>query len=156
MGCRPIDTPMDRMLNFLRDRGSHLVILKVTRPNISFLVSVVSQFMTSPCDSHWEAVVRILCYIKSAPGKGLLFEDQGSPSDKRSTSEYYVLVGGNLVSWKSKKQNVVARSSTESEYRAMATTTCELVWLKQLLGELTFESHLPSLESHLPPRSGIT
>ena len=42
------------------------------------------------------------------------------------------------MSWKSKNQNVVARSSAESEYRAMATTTCELVWLKQLLGELTF------------------
>ena len=49
-----------------------------------------------------------------------------------------MLVGGNLVSWKSKKQNVVARSSAESEYQAMATTTCELVWLKQLLGELKF------------------
>ena len=126
--------------------------LTVTRPDISFPVSVVSQFMTSPCDSHWEAVVRILRYIKSAPGKGLLFEDQGhehiigytdadwagSPSDRRSTSGYCVLVGGNLVSWKSKKQNVVVRSSAESEYRAMATATCELVWIKQLLGELKF------------------
>ena len=42
------------------------------------------------------------------------------------------------MSWKSKKQNVVARSSVELEYRAMATSTCELVWLKQLLGELNF------------------
>ena len=97
--------------------------------------------MTSPCDGHWESVVCILRYIKSAPGKGLLFEDQGhehmigytdvdwagSPSDRRSTSRDCVLVGGNLVSWKSKKQNVVARSSAESEYRAMAIATCELV-----------------------------
>ena len=80
--------------------------LTVTRPVISFPVSVASQFMTSPCDSHWEAVVRILRYIKSAPGKGLLFEDQGhehiirytyadwegSPSDRRLTLGYCVLV----------------------------------------------------------------
>ena len=99
--------------------------------------------MTPPCDSHWEAVVRILRYIKLALGKGLLFEDQGnehiigytdadwagSPSDRCSTSRYCVLVGGNLVWWKSKKQNVIARSSAESKYRAMATTTCELLWL---------------------------
>ena len=51
--------------------------LTVTRPVISFPVSVASQFMTSPCDSHWEAVVRILRYIKSAPGKVLFFEDHG-------------------------------------------------------------------------------
>jgi len=48
------------------------------------------------------------------------------------------LVGGNLVSWKSKKQDVVARSSAEAEYRAMALATCELIWLKQLLQELKF------------------
>ena len=47
-------------------------------------------------------------------------------------------VGGNLVSWKSKKQNVVARSSAEAEYRAMAVATCELIWIKQLLQELKF------------------
>ena len=94
----------------------------MTRLDIFFPVSVVRQFMTSPCDSHWEVVVRSLRYIKSAPDKGLLFEDQGhehiigytdadwagSPSDRHSTSEYCVVVGGKFLSWKSKKQNVVA------------------------------------------------
>ena len=160
MGSRPIDTLMDPNVKLLLgqvvslsnpERYRRLVgklnYLKVTRPDISFPMSVVSQFMTSPCDSHREAVVRILRYIKSAPGRGQLFEDQGhehiigytdanwagSPSDRRLTSRYCVLVGGNLVSWKSKKQNVVARSSAESEYQAMATTTCELIWIKQLV-----------------------
>ncbi|XP_073226952.1 secreted RxLR effector protein 161-like [Cicer arietinum] len=127
--------------------------LTVTRPDISFAVSVVSQFLNSPCQEHMDAVIRILKYIKSAPGKGLIYEDRGhtqiigysdadwagSPIDRRSTSGYCVLIGGNLISWKSKKQNVVARSSAEAEYRAMALVTCELIWLKQLLKELQFE-----------------
>ncbi|WMV36768.1 hypothetical protein MTR67_030153 [Solanum verrucosum] len=108
--------------------------------------------MTSPI-SHWDAVVCILQYIKSVSSKGLLFEDQGykhiigytdvnwagSPLDRRITFEYCVLVEGNLVSWKSKKQSVVARSSTEAEYRAMVVATRELVWIKQLLRELKVE-----------------
>jgi len=126
--------------------------LTLTKPNISFPVSVVSQFLNSPCDSHWNAVVRILKYIKRAPGKGLVFTDRGhtnivgysdadwagDASDRRSTSGYCIFVGGNLISWKSKKQTVVARSSTEVEYRAMAHATSELVWLKRLLQELSF------------------
>lgn len=62
----------------------------------------------------------------------------GSPTDRRSTLGYCVSGGGNLVSWKSKKQNVVARSSAEAEYRAMAEATCELIWIKQLIQELKF------------------
>ncbi|RVX16137.1 Retrovirus-related Pol polyprotein from transposon RE1 [Vitis vinifera] len=62
----------------------------------------------------------------------------GSPSDRLSTSGHCVFIRGNLISWKSKKQDVVARSSTEAEYRAMALATCELIWLRQLLQELRF------------------
>lgn len=89
---------------------------------------------------------------KSAPGKGLLYEDRGhekfvgysdvdwlgSSSDRWSTFGYYVLVGRSLVSWKSRKQNVVALSSAGIEYRAMVVETCELIWIKQVLKELKF------------------
>ena len=70
-----------------------------------------------PCQSHWDVVVRILRYVKRAPGQSLLYEDKGhtqvigysdanwtgSPSDKRFTTGYCVLIGGNLISWKNKK-----------------------------------------------------
>ncbi|RVX20243.1 Retrovirus-related Pol polyprotein from transposon RE1 [Vitis vinifera] len=99
-----------------------------------------------------DVVIRILRYIKSTPGQGVLYENRGhtqvvgytdadwagSPTDRRSTSGYCVFIGGNLISWKSKKQDVVARSSAETEYRAMALATCELIWLRHLLQELRF------------------
>ena len=97
-------------------------------------------------------MIRILCYIKGTPGQGVLYENRGhtqvigycdadwagSPADRRSTSGYCVFIGGNLISWKSKKQDVVARSSAEAKHRAMTLATCELIWLKQLLQELRF------------------
>jgi hypothetical protein len=143
--------PMTDKGNYQRLVG-RLNYLTVTRPDISFDVSVISKFLNYPCDSHWEAALWILKYIKGAPRKGLLYTNQGHmevqcysdadyngyPFSRRSTSGFCVLFGGNLVSWKSKKQNVVARSSAEAEYRAMANATCELVWVKQLLEELKF------------------
>ncbi|RVW98382.1 Retrovirus-related Pol polyprotein from transposon RE2 [Vitis vinifera] len=165
LDCKPVDTPMDPNVKLVPRQGEplgdpgryrrlvgKLNYLTITRPDISFPVSVVSQFLQSPCDSHWDAVIRILRYIKSTPGQGVLYENRGhtqvvgytdadwagSPTDRRSTSGYCVFIGGNLISWKSKKQDVVARSSAEAEYRAMALATCELIWLRHLLQELRF------------------
>ena len=165
LDCKSVDTPMDPNVKlvlgegeFLGDHGRYrrlvgkLNYLTITRPNISFPVSVVSQFLQSPYDSHWDAVIRILRYIKSTPGQGVLYENRGhtqvigyidadwagSLTDRRSTSGYCVFIGGNLISWRSKKQHVVARSSAEAEYRAMTLATCELIWLRHLLQELRF------------------
>ena len=102
--------------------------LIVTRPDIAHSVSVVSQYMSSPTVDNWAAVEHILCYLKGAPGRGILYSNHGhnrvecftdadwagSKEDRRSPSGYCVFVGGNLVSWKSKKQGVVSRSSAES------------------------------------------
>ena len=118
--------------------------LTVTRPDIAHLVSVVSQYMSSPIVDNWAIVEHILCYLKGASGRCILYSDHGhnrvecftdadwvrSKEDRRSTSSYCVFVGGNLVSWKSKKQGVVSRSSVESEYRAMTQSMCEIMWLR--------------------------
>ena len=163
MNSKSVDTPMDPNTKLLPYQGKpmwdpeqyrrlvgKLNYLTVTRFDISFIVIVVSQFLNSPCEDHWNAVIRILKYIKGSPSKGLLYGSNNhtrvfcysdvdwarSPSDWRSTSGYCVSIESNLISWKSKKQSVVASSS--AEYRAMASATCELVWLKQLLKELHF------------------
>ncbi|XP_043811050.1 uncharacterized mitochondrial protein AtMg00810-like [Manihot esculenta] len=115
--------------------------LIITRPNIFLAVSVVSQSLQNPYNSHRNTVIRILRYVNGVSGQGLFYEDNdhsqivgyfdvdwaSSPSDRRSTSGYCIVIGGNLISWKSKKQSVVARSSVEAEYRVMALATCELI-----------------------------
>ncbi|XP_039023339.1 secreted RxLR effector protein 161-like [Hibiscus syriacus] len=87
-----------------------LIYIKVTRPDIMHAVGFISQFMDKPRRGHWEADCNILSYA-------------GDKSDRKSTSGYCKFVGGNLVTWKSKKQTVVSRSSAEAEYHAMAQTT---------------------------------
>jgi hypothetical protein len=162
LGCRPATTPIDQNHRLSKDAGTpvdrecyqrlvgRLIYLSHTRPDIAFAVSVVSQFMHDPRSSHMEAVYRILRYLKSCPGKGLLYTRQGnlhvecytdadwagSLDDRRSTSGYCVFVGGNLVDWRSKKQSVVARSTAEAEFHAMAHGVCELLWVQILLTEL--------------------
>jgi len=160
---RPIDSPMNPNQKLTTEEGKlfsnleryrrlvgKLIYLTITRLGLSFAVGVVSQFMQTPCLGHWNAIIRILRYLKKAPEQGLLYEDKGnfqifgyydadwagSPIDRRSTTGYCVFLGGNVIYWKSKKQNVVAQSTTEAEYRAMASLMCELIWVKQFLQEL--------------------
>ncbi|KAM1336954.1 hypothetical protein ACFX2H_040854 [Malus domestica] len=109
--------------------------------------------MHSPIVDHMTAVMRILAYLKLAPGKGILYKNfghlriegftdtdlAGDVTDRRSTSGYFTFVGGNLVTWRSKKQNVVSRSSAEFEFRGMAHGICEVLWLRKLLDDLGFK-----------------
>ena len=99
-----------------------------------------------------EAVIRILRYLKSSLRKGLMFSKNnhlkvngsidadwaGNTTDRRSTSGYFMFVGGNLVTWRSKKPKVVALSSAEVEFHGMAKGLCELLWLRRLLTEIGF------------------
>ena len=147
IGCKSVSTLMDpnhklgeakeepvvdkRMYQRLVGR---LIYLVHTRLDIAYLVNMISQFMHDPRERHLQAAYRVLHYLKENPGKGILFKKNdnhvleayidvdyaGSLVDRRSTTGYCTFLGGNLVTWRSKKQNVVARSSAESEFRAIA------------------------------------
>ncbi|RVX23020.1 Retrovirus-related Pol polyprotein from transposon RE1 [Vitis vinifera] len=134
-----------------------LIYLSHTRPNIGFFVGVVSQFMNNPTEEHMEAVNRILRYLKMTPGRGLLYKKNdtrevevfldadwaGDVSNRRSTSGYSSYVWVNLVTWRSKKQSVVSRSSAEAAFRSLALGIYEGIWMQKLLNELGISTEKP-------------
>uniref|UniRef100_A0A2N9F8S9 Reverse transcriptase Ty1/copia-type domain-containing protein n=1 Tax=Fagus sylvatica TaxID=28930 RepID=A0A2N9F8S9_FAGSY len=165
LGCRPASTPMDPNLKLSVESGEllsnpsmyqrlvgRLIYLTNTRPDLTFAVSVVSQFMHAPCTSHLDTVHHILRYVKTSPGLGLFYsaghqsrlscftdaDYAGSQTDRRFNTGLSTFYGNHLISWKSKKQATISRSSAEAEYRAMAQATCEILWLRSICNELGF------------------
>ncbi|XP_030503823.1 uncharacterized mitochondrial protein AtMg00810-like [Cannabis sativa] len=118
-------TPMQNPTQYRSIIGA-LQYLTMTRPDISFAVNRLSQYMQQPSSEHWAACKRILRYLSDIQG----FTDAdwaGCHDDRKWTSGYCIFLGVNLINWCSKKQTVVARSSTESEYRALALATSEII-----------------------------
>uniref|UniRef100_A0A1S4BM80 Uncharacterized mitochondrial protein AtMg00810-like n=1 Tax=Nicotiana tabacum TaxID=4097 RepID=A0A1S4BM80_TOBAC len=115
-----------------------LQYLTFTRPDIAYAVNKVSQFM----HYHWVAVKRILRYVNATSSHGLFLSHGssgllhgycdsdwgGDVDDRKSTTGFAIFLGFNLISWASRKQKVVSRSSTEAEYRALAAATSEMTW----------------------------
>ena len=130
-----------------------LQYLNLTRPDLSFAINKLSQFMHKPTSLHFQHPKRLLRYLKATINYGILLKKTtaltlqaytdadwgGNTDDRTSTSAYLIYLGGNPISWLSRKQRTVARSSTEAEYRAVATTTAEIMWITNLLSEL----HIP-------------
>jgi len=163
IGCKPCSTPYLKDNKDLYDAAETLpdptvyrqligkiLYLTNTRPDLCFSIHLLSQFMQAPTVKHYAAAQHILRYIKANPSQGLFFpadnqiqlkafsdSDWGTcPDTRKSTTGFCIFLGSSLVSWKSKKQGTVSRSSTEAEYRALATTTCEVQWLSYLLRDL--------------------
>uniref|UniRef100_A0A2N9HUY6 Reverse transcriptase Ty1/copia-type domain-containing protein n=1 Tax=Fagus sylvatica TaxID=28930 RepID=A0A2N9HUY6_FAGSY len=146
----PIDGEPFSDATLYRQLVGSLIYLTVTCPDLAYVVHLVSQFMFAPHSTHYAAVLRILRYIKGTLFHRLHFSAQSSlelhayadadwaedPTNRRSTTGYCFLLGSSLISWHSKKQSVVARSSTEAEYRALADATSELLWLRWLLTDM--------------------
>ena len=127
-----------------------LIYLSHTKPGISYVVEVVSRFMHLPQVPHMDVVMRILRHLKGTSSRGVFFRKNdhlhlmaytdadwaGDRDSRKCTSGYFTLVGGNLVSWRSKKQKVVVLSSDELEFRGIAQRIIEILKLKKLKGEL--------------------
>ncbi|KAM1069966.1 hypothetical protein ACFX15_001756 [Malus domestica] len=164
--CTPLgSTKLDHSGPFLSNPTEYrsfvggLQYLTWTRPDISFAVNQICQFMHAPRDQHMQAAKRILRYLKGTVSEGLWFRKgathlttfsdadwAGCLFDRRSTSGYNIFLGSNLISLSAKKQATVARSSTEAEYRSLAHTAAELTWICKIFRDLGFPlSQTPTL-----------
>ena len=161
--CKPIGVPVDKNYKLRADLGAKiedvnmyrsmvgsLIYLTITRPDLSYRVGLVSQFMQQPAKSHFDCIRRILRYVKATQNYGLFYRADldlklegytdadwaGSQTNRSSTSGYIFTLRSAGISWSSKKQAIVALSSTEAEYRGTAIATCEEVWIRRLLADL--------------------
>ncbi|XP_071718996.1 uncharacterized mitochondrial protein AtMg00810-like [Rutidosis leptorrhynchoides] len=160
--CNPVKTPVDtngKLSNsgkpysnptLFRSLAGALQYLTFTRPDISYAVQQVCLHMHDPKECHMNALKRIIRYIQGTLSYGLQLHKSsveslvsytdadwgGCPDTRRSTFGYCVFLGDNLISWSSKRQPTVSRSSAEAEYRGVANVVSESCWLRNLLLEL--------------------
>ena len=171
---RLVPTPMSATDKLSRDVGDPLATddvfryrslvgglqyLTLTRPDLSFDVNKVCQYLSQPTTVHYEAVKRILRYVKGTVSTGLRIQSStssvlniytdadwaGCPDDRRSIGGFVVFFGPNLISWSSRKQPTISRSSTEAEYKALANGTAEAIWIQSLLKELGVHHSRPPI-----------
>ncbi len=162
-GCKPISIPLEQNVKLSADEGDlvedttmyrrivgSLIYMTITRPYLSYVVGVVSQFLQTPRKPHLDTVRRILIYIKHTLKCGIFYKAKSQLQvhgytnadwadnvlDKISTSGFMFSFGSGAVSWSSKKQPTVALSSTEAEYKGVAIAPCEVVWLQKLFSDL--------------------
>ncbi|XP_071740841.1 uncharacterized mitochondrial protein AtMg00810-like [Rutidosis leptorrhynchoides] len=160
--CKPCNTPVDTKSKLgpagplvtnptlYRSLAGALQYLTFTRPDITYVVQQLCLFMHDPREPHFGALKCVLRYVRgiiddglqifpSSTTKLIAYSDAdwgGCPNTRRSTSGYCVLLGDNILSWSSKRQATVSRSSTEAEYRAVANAVAETCWIRNLLHEL--------------------
>nr|GEW45554.1 ribonuclease H-like domain-containing protein [Tanacetum cinerariifolium] len=142
--AKHVDTPLPKnaTLNHIESNDDHLFVsvsnyqrlvgkliyLTNTRPDIAYVVHCLRQFMHSPLNSHLDDALRVLRYLKGSLGSGIQINKNGNLK---------------LRAYKSKKQSTLSKSSAEAEYRSMASATCEVIWLSNLLGDMGVKNLLP-------------
>nr|CAH65871.1 OSIGBa0103I21.4 [Oryza sativa] len=170
--CKPAPTPYDPSVLLRKNRrivrdqlrysqiiGSLMYLASATRPDISFAVSKLSRFVSNPRDDHWQALERVMRYLKGTMSYAIHYtgypkvlegySDSNWISDAdgiKATSGYVFTLGGGAVSWKSCKQTILTRSTMEAELTALDTATVEAEWLRELLMDLpVVEKPMPAI-----------
>ena len=128
--------------------GSLMYAAIGTRPNITFAITALSQFLQSPGHAHWEQAKRVIRYLKGTHNLELKFGSSGGVEgftdaswgnnidDRHSICGYIFTLNGGAISWSSKNQSVVALSSTEAKYISITHAAKEATWIRYLLSEL--------------------
>ena len=130
-----------------------LMYITSTRPDLMFVVCLLSRYMGAPTEQHLQAAKRVLRYLKGTQFHGLFYKRGGGEElivytdsdyagdidDRRSTSGYAFMLSGAVVAWASKKQPVVTLSTTEAEFVAAAFCACQCVWMRRILEEFGLE-----------------
>ena len=133
--------------------------LTTTRPDLMFIVSLISRYMERPTESHLLAVKRALRYVKGTVSFGIFYKKGGSEEligytdsdyagdqdDRKSTSGYVFLMSSGAISWSSKKQPVVTLSTIEAEFIAATSSACQFMWLRRILKSLNQVQSSPTV-----------
>ena len=159
LNCKLDPNQGDLLLDptYYRAMVGKINFLTHTRPDLSFTAQTLSQFMQKPRTSHLQALQHTLRYIQGTIGQGIILKatDQlflkaysdsdwaACPFSRRSVTGYLIHFGSAPISWKSKKQCTVSKSSSEAEYRAMSQAAAEITWLVRLLEELGVQTLKP-------------
>lgn len=164
--CNAVHNPIVPGVKIMKDEGGvevdstlykrivgSLMYLTATRPDMMYVISLISRFMERPTELHLNAAKRVLRYLKGTVSFGLFYRKggkeeligytdsdyAGDQDDRKSTSGYVFMLSSGAVSWSSKKQPVVTLSTTQAEFIAAASSACQAVWLRRILQQLNLE-----------------
>ncbi|RVW14603.1 Retrovirus-related Pol polyprotein from transposon RE1 [Vitis vinifera] len=169
--CKEVATPLAQNDKISKNDGEKLeepfayrslvgslLYLTVTKPDLMFPASLLSRFMSSPSNVHMGVAKRVLKYVKGTTNLGIWYlktggvkldgyadsDWAGSVDDMKSTSGYAFTIGSGVICWNSRKQEVVAQSTTEAEYISLAAAANQAIWLRKLLVDLGQEQSSPT------------
>jgi len=180
--CKPMKTPADgnlmkiieggKPLNsktpYMEAIGSLIYIMVASRPDISYIVGILSRYMQNPTDKHWKFVKRVFAYLKGTSKYFLTYKYDNQQqlvndyktnlpevigysdsdfaadtTDRKSIGAYTFVLNSGAISWISKKQQTVAKSTSEAEYMALSQAASEALWIRKFLSELNFYNQRP-------------